>query len=60
MNNWNLTYSVTCDFLPFRYWVVLAESEIEARMMISKELKVPLEEVSASLGAELNTELNTN
>lgn len=51
MNNWNLNYTVTCDFLPYRYWTVKAESEIEARQIIATEQNVPLEQVSASITA---------
>lgn len=57
MNNWNLTYTVTCDFKPFQYWTVQAESEIEARQTIATEQNVPLEQVSASITA-LTTSLH--
>jgi len=70
MINWNINYKVTCDFRPFRYWVINAESAIEARQVVANELKIPLEQVDATMAAltaptnqfirpPLNTELNT-
>jgi len=44
-----LTYKVSHDFMPFRFWTVLAESEIEARMNVASELKCDLSELEATL-----------
>jgi hypothetical protein len=48
MSKWNLTYVVECDFRPFQEWIVEAESESEARLIVSKQLGVPYEETSAT------------
>jgi len=47
MSKWNLTYAVQCDFRPFQKWIVEAESESEARLMVAQMLKVPYEETDA-------------
>lgn len=44
-----LTYSVELDFLPYRRFIVQAESESEARLQVAKEMQVPYEETSATL-----------
>lgn len=44
-----LHYLVSCDFHPFRWWSVTAESEIEARMLIADQLGVGLEMMEAKL-----------
>jgi hypothetical protein len=36
---------VSCDFHPFRWWSVTAESEIEARMSVAAELGCELGEL---------------
>jgi hypothetical protein len=70
MKKWMLNYKATCDFRPFRYWLIEAESVDEARQIVAGELKVPLEQVDASIASlveptnqfiylPLNTELNT-
>jgi len=44
-----MNYKVTTDWLPFREWHVLAESESEARLEISRMLGVSYEETDAQL-----------
>jgi hypothetical protein len=44
-----MTYLVECDFRPYQRWAVEAESESEARMMVSKTLGVPYEQTSATI-----------
>lgn len=44
-----LHYLVSCDYHPFRWWSVTAESEIEARMLIADQLGVGLEMMEAKL-----------
>jgi hypothetical protein len=44
-----LTYRVSHDWTPFRWWVIQAQSEIEARMIVAEELKCDLSELEASL-----------
>lgn len=44
-----LHYLVSCDFHPFRWWSVTAESEIEARMIIADQLGVGLDLMEAKL-----------
>lgn len=44
-----LHYLVSCDYLPFRWWSVSAESEIEARMWLADQLGVALETMDAKL-----------
>ena len=43
-----LTYKVSHDWMPFRYWVIQAESEIEARMIVA-EAGYDLDELEATL-----------
>lgn len=45
-----LTYTVSSDWHPFRYWQVQAESEIEARQVLAGELGLEVQELSATLG----------
>jgi hypothetical protein len=45
----NLTYRVSHDWTPFRWWVIQAQSEIEARMIVAEELKCDLSELEAGL-----------
>ena len=40
MTTAKLHYLVSCDYHPFRWWSVTAESEIEARMLIADQLGV--------------------
>jgi hypothetical protein len=51
-----LTYAVECDFRPYQQWVVEAESESEARLMVSRQLGVPYEETDAAIKHEQNTQ----
>ena len=44
-----LHYLVSCDYHPWRWWSVTAESEIEARMLIADQLGVGLEMMEAKL-----------
>lgn len=44
-----LRYLVSCDYHPFRWWSVSAESEIEARMWLADQLGVALETMDAKL-----------
>lgn len=44
-----LHYLVSCDFHPWRWWSVTAESEIEARMIIADRLEVGMEMMEAKL-----------
>jgi hypothetical protein len=44
-----LTYKVSHDWMPYRFWTVLAESEIEARMSVAAELECNLSELGARL-----------
>jgi len=44
-----LTYIVSHDWMPYRFWTVQAESEIEARMEIAAELGCELGELEATL-----------
>lgn len=47
-----LTYVTTADFLPYRYWVIQAESEYEARKIVSNNGEIPMEELEARLTNE--------
>ena len=50
-----LHYLVCCDYHPFRWWSVTAESEIEARMWLAAQLGVDpvlMEAKLAPLGEE--------
>lgn len=44
-----LHYLVSCDYHPFRWWSVSAESEIEARMLMADQLGVTLDLMEAKL-----------
>jgi hypothetical protein len=44
-----LTYKVSHDWTPFRWWVIQAESEIDARMIVAEELDCELGELEAKL-----------
>jgi len=44
-----LTYKVSHDWMPYRFWTVQAESEIEARMSVAAELGCELGELEATL-----------
>jgi hypothetical protein len=44
-----LHYRVSHDWMPYRYWTVQAESEIEARMSVAAELGCGLDELEATL-----------
>ena len=44
-----LHYLVSCDYHPWRWWSVTAESEIEARMIIADQLGVGLDTMDAKL-----------
>ena len=44
-----LHYLVSHDWMPYRYWTVQAESEIEARMSVAIELNCELNELEAKL-----------
>lgn len=43
-----MSYRVECDFRPYRAWIVQAESESEARLIVARQLGVPYEETSAT------------
>ena len=49
MTTAKLHYLVSCDYHPFRWWSVTADSEIEARMLIADQLGVALEMMDAKL-----------
>lgn len=49
MTTAKLHYLVSCDYHPWRWWSVTAESEIEARMLIAEQLGVGLEMMEAKL-----------
>lgn len=49
MTTAKLHYLVSCDYHPWRWWSVTAESEIEARMLIANQLGVGLEMMEAKL-----------
>jgi len=51
-----LTYAVECDFRPYQQWIVEAESESEARLMVAQMLGVPFEETDAAIKREQNTQ----
>lgn len=42
-------YEVTADFVPFRRWYVRADGEAWARVLVSRETGIPLEELTARL-----------
>jgi len=41
--------------MPYRYWTVQAESEIEARMSVAAKMGCELNELEAKFEHELNT-----
>lgn len=47
--NWCSLYRVECDFLVGRVWLLSAESEYDARAVVSQETGVPYEETEARL-----------
>lgn len=49
---WFLTYDVTADFKPYRHWMVQAEGETSARMQVSRETGIPVEELCAVISGE--------
>ena len=49
MTTAKLHYLVSCDFHPFRWWSVTAESEIEARMWLADQLGMELDTMEAKL-----------
>ena len=49
MTTAKLHYLVSCDYHPFHWWSVTAESEIEARMIIAADLGVGLDTMEAKL-----------
>jgi len=48
-----LTYAVTSDWIPYRVWIIRAESEIEARQVVAAQLQCPLEHLDAALAKEV-------
>lgn len=44
-----LHYLVCCDYHPWRWWSVTAESEIEARMWLAAQLGMELDTMDAKL-----------
>lgn len=48
---WESDYEVTADYLPFRRWHVRADGEAWARLMVSRETGILIEELTARLGA---------
>jgi hypothetical protein len=44
-----LTYRVSHDWTPYRFWLVQAESEIEARMSVAEKLGCDMSELEAKL-----------
>jgi hypothetical protein len=48
-----LTYAVTSDWIPYRAWIIRAESEIEARQAVAAQLQCPLEHLDAALAKEV-------
>lgn len=44
-----LHYLVSCDYHPFRWWSVTADSEIEARMWLAAQLGMDLDTMDAKL-----------
>lgn len=53
MNSWLLTYDVTADFMPYRHWTVRAEGEASARLHVSRETGIPVEELAAAVKEEV-------
>lgn len=42
-------YLVSADYQPFRWWMVSAEGECDARMQIADRFGIPLNELEAKL-----------
>lgn len=49
MTTAKLHYLVSCDYHPFRWWSVTAESEIEARMWLAAQLGMDVDTMEAKL-----------
>lgn len=47
--NWTQTYRVTADYLPFRVWLIEAESASEAKLELARLIGVPYEQTEATL-----------
>ena len=47
---WERDYEVTADYLPYRRWYVRADGESWARVLVSRETGIPLDELTARLG----------
>lgn len=48
-----LTYAVTSDWIPYRVWIIRAESESQARQIVAAQLQCPLEHLEATLAKEV-------
>jgi len=48
-----LTYAVTSDWIPYRVWIIRAESESQAREIVAAKLQCPLEHLDAALAKEV-------
>ena len=48
---WESDYEVAADYLPYRRWHVRADGEAWARLLVSRETGIPLEELTARLRA---------
>lgn len=46
---WKHTYRVSADYLPFRIWLIEAESASEARLELVRMIGVPYEQTEAIL-----------
>ena len=46
---WESDYEVTADFVPFRRWYVRADGEAWARVLVSREIGILIEELTARL-----------
>lgn len=44
-----LRYKVECDYRPYQEWIVEAESESEARLIVAQQLGVPYDETDATI-----------
>jgi len=51
-SKWVLTYCVEHDFRPYRFWLVKAESESEARLIVCNQQGFKYEETSATTTSE--------
>lgn len=52
-DQWFLTYDVTADFRPYQHWLVRAEGEASARMQVSRETGIPVEELCAAISGKI-------